>query len=87
MPRNASRNDTALHRCTHKADHEIVRSGRLAYHLTKAAWKPLRALAELIEEVERRGVDGVNTVVLLQAKTARDQGWPYLEDETGEVWK
>jgi len=45
-----------------------------------------RALAELIAEVERRGA-AVNTVVLLQAKTARDQGWPYLEDETGEVWR
>ena len=86
MPRAASRNDTALHRCTHKADHEIVRSGRLAYHLTKCAWRPLRALAELIAEVERRGA-AVNTVVLLQAKTARDQGWPYLEDEDGEVWR
>ena len=86
MPRHASRNDTALHRCTHKADHEIVRSGRLAYHLTKCAWRPLRALAELIEEVERRGA-AVNTVVLLAAKTARDQGWPYLEDQDGEVWR
>ena len=86
MPRTTSRNDTALHRCTHKADHEIVRSGRLAYHLTKAAWRPLRALADLIDEVERHGA-AVNTVVLLQAKTARDQGWPYLEDETGEVWR
>ena len=86
MPRHASRNDTALHRSAHRADHETVRTGRLAYHLTKCAWRPLRALADLIAEVERMGA-AVNTVVLLQAKTARDQGWPYLEDEDGEVWR
>jgi hypothetical protein len=86
MPRAASRNDTALHRSVHRADHDTVRHGRLAYHLAMGGWRPLRALADLIDEVERRGC-GVTPLVLLQAKTARDQGWPYLEDESGEIWK
>lgn len=87
MPRHASRNDTALHRSAHRPDHDVVRMGRIAHHLTKAAWRPLRALADLIAEVERNRGCGVNTVVLLQAKVARDQGWPYLTDESGEVWR
>lgn len=81
-----SRADTALHRSAHRPDHAISREGRMAYHVTVAVCRPLRALAALIAEVERVGC-GVNSRTLLAAKTARDTAWPYLEDETGEVWR
>lgn len=86
MAKHFSRADTALHRSAHKADHAVRREGRLAHHVTVAVCRPLRALAALIAEVERAGC-GVNRVTLLQAKSARDNAWPYLEDETGEVWR
>lgn len=86
MPRQVSRADTALHRNTHDPSHAIARNGRLAWHLSMAAWRPLRALNALIVEVERTGC-GVNSVVMLQARRARDAAWPYLTDDTGEIWK
>lgn len=86
MPRATSRNDTALHRLANNARSPEYARARMAYHLAQAAWKPLRALDELIVEVERLGC-GVNRVILLRAKTARDVGWPYLTDEDGSVWR
>ena len=86
MPRAASRNDTALHRVANNARSPEVARARLAFHLTQAAWKPLRALDELIVEVERVGC-GVSRVTLLRAKAARDIGWPYLTDEDGGIWR
>lgn len=84
--RQTSRNDTALHRNTHDTSHPTNWLGRKAFHLSRAAWRPLRALDELLREIERSGC-AVNTVVVLRARNARDVGWPYLEDETGEVWR
>lgn len=86
MPRAASRNDSALHRSTHRSDHPIVRGGRLAWHLARASYRPLRALDELLREIERLHLP-VPPLVTLRARDARDTGWPYLTDETGEVWR
>lgn len=84
--RRASRNDTALHRNTHDERHATNRYGRLQYHLGFAAWRPLRSLDELLDEIERIGWTG-NRAILLRARTARDGGWPYLLDEVGDVWR
>lgn len=84
--RRASRNDTALHRTAHDLRHATNRFGRIQFHLSRAAWAPTRALDELLREIDRVGC-GLNTVVLLKARTARDTAWPYLMDETGEVWQ
>lgn len=84
--RRASRNDSAHHRCLHREDHQARRYGRLQYHLARAAWAPLRALDELLREIDRAGCP-LNGVVVLRARTARDVGWPYLEDEMGDVWR
>jgi hypothetical protein len=86
MGRMISRNDTALHRNTHDKHHPIARGARLAHHLAIAAWRPLRALEALIDEVEASGVT-VNKVVMLRAKAALEHALPYLEDQNGDVWK
>lgn len=89
MARQISRNDTALHRCTHRKASNVlpvVAQGRLAAHLSIAAWKPLRALDELLCEIDRCRCD-VDRLVVLRAKAARDQAWPYLVDEDGRVWR
>lgn len=83
--RRASRNDSAHHRCLHREDHQARRFGRLQFHLAQAAWGPTRALDELLREIDRVGC-GLNHVVVLRAKTARDTAWPYLLDEVGDVW-
>lgn len=86
MARMISRNDTALHRNTHDKRHPLARGARLARHLLFAAWRPLRALDALLREIDRTRWPG-DPAIVLQARLARDGGWPYLEDETGEVWK
>jgi hypothetical protein len=55
--------------------------------LARAAWAPLRRLDELLREIDARGGMGLAAGLLMRARTARDEGWPYLCDETGEVWK
>ena len=86
MTRAASRNDTALHRSVHRDDHPIVRAGRMAFHLSRASFRPVRALDEIIREVERLRCP-VPALVMLRARDARDIAWPYLLDEDGSVWK
>lgn len=86
MGRMISRNDTALHRNTHDKNHPIARGARLARHLAIAAWRPLRSLERLIEEVDRCQCP-VSRVVLMQARAALEQAMPYLEDQTGDIWK
>lgn len=86
MGRMISRADTALHRNTHDKNHPIARGARLARHLAIAAWRPLRALESLIDEVEACGCP-VNRAVMLRARAAMEAAMPYLEDQTGEVWK
>ena len=84
--RRASRNDTALHRSANNTGHAVSRYGRLQFHLSRAAWAPTRALDELLAEIDRVGC-GLNTVVVLRARTARDTAWPYLQDEMGDIWR
>lgn len=88
MSRQISRNDTALHRCTHRQTNllPVVAQGRLAAHLSIAAWKPLRALDELLRELEKTRCQ-VDRLIVLRARSARDQAWPYLTDEDGSVWR
>jgi len=86
MGRMISRNDTALHRNTHDRNHPIARGARLARHLAIAAWRPLRALEDLLAEVDACGCQ-VNSVTKLRARSALEAAMPYLEDQTGEVWK
>jgi hypothetical protein len=86
MGRMISRNDTALHRNTYDRHHPIARGARLARHLAIAAWRPLRALESLIDEVDACGCP-VNRAVLLRARAALEHAMPYLEDQEGEVWK
>lgn len=86
MGRMISRNDTALHRNTNDKNHPIARGARLARHLVIAAWRPLRALEDLLDEVERTGAP-VNRVTILRARAALEHAMPYLEDQTGEIWK
>lgn len=86
MARMISRNDTAHHRNTHDRNHPIARGARLARHLVFAAWRPLRSLDELLREIDRVGWNG-DPAVVFHARLARDGAWPYLEDETGDVWK
>ena len=86
MGRMISRNDTALHRNTNDRNHPIARGARLARHLAIAAWRPLRSLEALIDEVDACGCQ-VNRAVLLRARAALEHAMPYLEDQTGEVWK
>lgn len=85
--RATSRNDTALHRSAHRPDHAVARSGRLAFHLARAAFTPTRCLDELLREIEAAGCAGLNRVIVLRAKAARDAAWPYLTDETGDIWR
>ncbi len=85
--RRASREDTALHRSLHRVDHAAARRGRMAFHMARAAWAPLRRLDELLREIDARGGLGLAAGLLMRARTARDEGWPYLTDESGEVWK
>lgn len=87
ITRRASRDDTALHRSLHRADHAAARRGRQAFHMARAAWAPLRRLDELLREIDARGGAGIPGGLLMRARLARDEGWPYLTDETGEVWK
>jgi hypothetical protein len=88
MPRAASRNDSALHRSTHRQANilPVVAQGRLAWHLGRCAWRPLRALDALLEEIDRVGPP-INRLLVLQAKAAREVAWAYMTDETGEVWR
>lgn len=86
MGRMTSRNDTALHRNTHDRNHPIARGARLARHLVIAAWRPLRALEDLLDEVERTEAQ-VNRAVILRARAALEHAMPYLEDQTGDIWK
>jgi hypothetical protein len=81
-----SRNDTALHRNTNDRNHPMARGARLARHLVIAAWRPLRALESLIDEVDACGCQ-VNRAVLLRARSALEHAMPYLEDQEGELWK
>jgi hypothetical protein len=85
--RRPSRQDTALHRSLHQIGHSATRRGRQSFHLARAAWAPLRRLDELLREIDARGGMGLAAGLLMRARTARDEGWPYLCDETGEVWK
>lgn len=87
MGRMISRNDTALHRNTHDRNHPIARGARLARHLAIAAWRPCRALEQLLEEVDRAGCEAVNRLVVLRARAALDAARPYLEDAEGEIWR
>ena len=64
----------------------VVAQGRLAWHLGRCAWRPLRALDALLEEIERVRTP-INRLVLLQAREARDAAWVYMTDDTGEVWR
>jgi len=86
MPRLASRNDTAHHRNLHDQRHPLARGARLARHLVFAAWRPVRSLQELLGEIDRHR-HPVDRVVLIRARTALDGALPYLQDETGEVWR
>lgn len=86
MGRMISRNDTNLHRNVNDRNHPIARGARLARHLVIAAWRPLRALQDLLVEVERTRAP-VNSVVVLRARAAVEQAMPYLEDQDGEIWK
>jgi len=86
MPRMTSRNDTALHRNVNDRNHPIARGARLARHLVIAAWRPLRALEDLLDEVERIQAP-VNRVTILRARAALEHALPYLEDADGEIWK
>ena len=86
MPKNCSRADTALHRNVHDRNHPIARGARLARHLVVAAWRPLRALEDLLDEVERTG-SPVNLLVVLRARQAVENARPYLLDEDGSIWK
>lgn len=86
MGRMISRNDTYLHRNVNDRNHPIARGARLARHLVIAAWRPLRALQDLLVEVERTRAP-VNSVVVLRARAAVEQAMPYLEDQDGEIWK
>lgn len=86
MGRMISRKDTALHRNTNDRNHPIARGARLARHLAIAAWRPCRALEELLQEVARTGCR-VNGVVVLRARQALDAARPYLEDAEGDMWR
>jgi hypothetical protein len=86
MTRMASRNDSAHHRNQHDAGHPMARGARLARHLAIAAWRPCRALQEVLDEVERCRCP-LNSVVLMRARIALEGAMPYLQDDTGEVWK
>lgn len=86
MGRMISRNDTALHRNTNDRNHPIARGARLARHLAIAAWRPLRSLEALIDEVDACGCQ-VNRAVLLRARADLEHAMPYLEDQEGEIWK
>jgi hypothetical protein len=86
MAKNCSRADTALHRNVHDRNHPIARGARLARHLVVAAWRPLRALEDLLDEVERTG-SPVNRLVVLRARQALENARPYLRDEDGSIWK
>ena len=86
MPRMTSRNDTALHRNVNDRNHPIARGARLARHLVIAAWRPLRALEDLLDEVERIQAP-VHRVTILRARAALEHAMPYLEDADGEIWK
>jgi hypothetical protein len=54
--------------------------------LVIAAWRPLRALEDLLDEVERTQAP-VNSVTVLRARAALEHAMPYLEDADGEIWK
>lgn len=86
MGRMISRNDTALHRNTNDRNHPLARGARLARHLSIAAWRPCRALEQLLAEVSRVGC-GVNVAVVLRAREALDAARPYLEDAEGDIWR
>ena len=86
MSRMTSRNDTALHRNTNDKNHPMARGARLARHLVIAAWRPLRALEDLLDEVERTRCP-VNSATVLRARAALEHAMPYLEDADGEIWK
>jgi hypothetical protein len=86
MGRMISRNDTALHRNTNDRHHPIARGARLARHLAIVAWRPVRALEQLLGEVDRCGCE-CNRLVVLKAREAVERALPYLKDETGELWK
>lgn len=86
MGRMISRNDTALHRTTNNRNHPVARGARLARHLAIAAWRPCRALEQLLDEVARAGCR-VNGAVMLSARQALDAARPYLEDAEGDIWK
>jgi hypothetical protein len=86
MGRMISRNDTALHRNTNDRHHPIARGARLARHLAIAAWRPLRALEDLLADVDACGCQ-VNSATKLRARAALEAALPYLEDQTGDIWK
>lgn len=86
MARRCSRNDTALHRNCHDQRHPLARGARLARHLVFAAWRPVRSLEEVLGEIDRQRLP-IDRVVLLRARTALDGALPYLNDESGEVWR
>jgi len=86
MTRMISRNDTALHRNLHDRNHPIARGARLARHLAVAAWRPIRALDDLLAEVDACGCE-VSSLVKLRARAALEAARPYLADESGEVWR
>lgn len=86
MGRMISRNDTALHRNVHDKSHPMARGARLARHLVFAAWRPVRSLRDLLDEVERCRCP-VNKAVILRARAALEGAIPYLEDQEGDIWK
>ena len=85
--RRTCRQDEYLHKSTHQEGHADVFRGRRAFHLVRAAWVPLRRLDELLREIDARGGLGLPADLLISARVARDEGWPYLTDESGEVWQ
>ncbi len=86
MPKNCSRADTALHRNVHDRNHPIAKGAQLARRLVIVAWRPLRALEHLLDEVERTRCP-VNRLVVLRARQALDEARPYMNDEEGDQWR
>ena len=86
MAKNCSRADTALHRNVHDPKHPLAQGAQLARRLVVVAWRPLRALEDLLKEVEQTRAP-VNRLVVLRARQALDEARPYLLDEEGSKWK
>jgi|APCry1669188879_1035177.scaffolds.fasta_scaffold25942_3 hypothetical protein len=78
---------SAHHRSDYRGGPHTGWLQRKARHIARVI-RCVFALDRLILEVERLAILGVkvNPVVLLEARQARDIGWDYATDDTGEVW-